>query len=201
MMSSKRAHPQSDLSDQDRNEAIDRLYDVALDPERYETLLDVWESAVSPLRAQADFTAPRLLDDPMIAGHFQRAGEFLDRVDLSQPTDELQNILAPFGKVSAFVLDDGLAVKAVNTAATERLSLNQNSKLTDLAVNVDDIKAIGRTVRSLLASTAQDTAVLRVRSLEKRAFCGTEIATMPSCGGSAVSFSRVKRSWLAARVQ
>ncbi|MFT5799538.1 MAG: DNA-binding CsgD family transcriptional regulator/pimeloyl-ACP methyl ester carboxylesterase [Candidatus Azotimanducaceae bacterium] len=183
MMSSKREYPKGDMSDQDRNEAIDRLYDVALDPERYETLLDVWESAVSPLRAKADFTAPRLLDDPMIAGHFQRAGEFLDRVDLTQPTDEMQDILAPFGKVSAFVLDDKLVVKAVNSAATERLSLNQNSKLADLAVNVEDIKAIGGTVRSLLANTAQDTAVLRVRSLEKGHFVVLRLQRCQAAGG------------------
>ena len=69
--------------------------DVALDPERYETLLDVWESAVGPLRAQADFSAPRLLDDPMMASHFHRAGEFLDRVDLSKQTDDIQSILLP----------------------------------------------------------------------------------------------------------
>ena len=47
-MKSNQQQHESDLSDQDRNEAIDRLYDVALDPERYETLLDVWESAVGP---------------------------------------------------------------------------------------------------------------------------------------------------------
>ncbi len=69
-MNPKRALPKGDMSGQDRSQAIDRLYDVALDPESYETLLDVWESAVSPLRAQVDFVAPHLLDDPMIAGHF-----------------------------------------------------------------------------------------------------------------------------------
>jgi len=153
-MVSKRAQPHSDMSDQDRNEAIDRLYDVALDPERYETLLDVWESAVSPLRAEADFSAPRLLDDPMIAGHFERAGAFLDRVDLSGTSNELEDILAPFGKVSAFILDTKLTVAAVNAAATERLMLTQASTLADLAVNADDIDAIQRTVRSLLGCSA-----------------------------------------------
>ncbi len=172
-MDTKRTQPQDeavDLSDQERNEAIDRLYDVALDPERYETLLDVWESAVRPLRAHADFSAPRLLDDPMIAGHFYRAGEFLDRVDLSTQADEVHSILAPFGKVSAFVLDSSLAVKAANSAASERLALDESSKLSDLAVNADDIEAIGKTVRSLLTGSEQDTAVLRVRSLEKGHF-------------------------------
>ena len=36
-MVQKETKPRGMMSDQDRNEAIDRLYDVALDPERYET--------------------------------------------------------------------------------------------------------------------------------------------------------------------
>ena len=183
-MKSNQQQHESDLSDQDRNEAIDRLYDVALDPERYETLLDVWESAVGPLRAQADFSALRLLDDPMMASHFHRAGEFLDRVDLSKQTDDIQSILLPFGKVSAFVLDGGLGVKAVNTAATERLSLTASSKLADLAVHSEDLDAIGKTVRSLLAGELQDTAVLRVRALSRGHFVVLRLQRCQTAGGA-----------------
>ena len=183
-MDSKRAHSLVDMSAQDRNEAIDRLYDVALDPERYETLLDVWESAVSPLRANANFSAPRLLDDPMIAGHFHRAGEFLDRVDMTRQPDEVQSILAPFGKVSAFVLDNALTVLAANSAAIERLSLSRNAKLSDLAVHVEDIEAIGRAARSLLAGAALDTAVLRVRSLAKGHFVVLRLQRCQAAGGA-----------------
>lgn len=169
-MKTPRARSDVDLTDQIRNEAIDRLYDVALDPERYEALLDVWESAVSPLRANADFSAPRLLDDPIISGHFQRAATFLDRVDLTEPSDDIQGILAPFGKVSAFVLDDQLIVRAANTAAVERLQLSQDAKLAQLAVHAEDIEAIGKTARSLLSGSNTDSAVLRVRSVEKQHF-------------------------------
>ena len=183
-MNPKCPSPPIDMSDQDRNETVDRLYDVALDPERYETLLDVWESAVGPLRAQADFSSPRLLDDPMIAGHFSRAGEFLDRIDLTQHVDELKTILAPFGKVSAFVMDDGLTIRAVNSAATERLSLNQNSKLADLAVHAEDIEAIGRTARLLLAGTEQDTSVLRVRSVKEGHFVVLRLQRCQTSGGA-----------------
>src|SRR6056297_2656073 len=42
------------LSDADRAETIDRLYDVALDPARFEALLDHWESTVAPLRAHVE---------------------------------------------------------------------------------------------------------------------------------------------------
>lgn len=183
-MDPDRAKDDPELSDQDRNEAIDRLYDVALDPERYEALLDVWESAVRPLRAKADFTAPRLLDDPMIAGHFQRASAFLDRVDMTQPADDMQSILAPFGKVSAFVLDGGLSVKAVNSAAAARLSLERDAKLAALAVHPEDIEAIGRAVRALLAGAAQNTAVLRVRALQQAQFVVLRLQRCQTAGGA-----------------
>ena len=169
-MDPSRAQNETDLSEADRNEAIDRLYDVALDPERFETLLDVWESAVRPLRAQANFAAPRLLDDPIIAGHFKRASEFIDRVDLSQAPNDMDTILAPFGQVSAFVLDATLTVKAVNSAGTERLLLNKGSKLSELAVHPDDLDAIGRAVTTLMHGKAHDTTVLRVRALQQAHF-------------------------------
>ena len=57
MTSTRRMTDQIDvvtLSDADRAAAIDRLYDVALDPARYEALLDHWESAIGPLRAHVD---------------------------------------------------------------------------------------------------------------------------------------------------
>ena len=172
------------MSDQDRNEAIDRLYDVALEPERYETLLDVWESAVSPLRAEADFSAPRLLDDPQIAGHFERASTFLDRVEMTTPTDELENILAPFGKVSAFVLDEQLIVKVANAAAAERLSLTKGAGLAQLAVNAEDIDSIRKTVLSLLAGTLKDTAILRVRATEKDHFVVLRLQLSQAASGT-----------------
>ncbi len=169
-MNAERDASQGDMSEQDRNQAIDKLYDVALDPERYESLLDVWETALKPLRAQVDFNAPRLLDDPMITGHFERASEFLDRVDLSGPDNDLQNILAPFGNVSAFILDGSLKVQALNSAASERLSLEQNSALSDLAVHPEDIASIGETALSLLRSPEQKTTVLRTRAWQKGSF-------------------------------
>lgn len=152
------------LSDTDREAAIDRLYDVALDPARYEALLDHWESAIKPLRASADFQAPRLLDDPLIAGHFERASTFLDRVDTTGKTDEIEAILAPFDRVAAFVMDGSQAIRATNEAARTLMGLKENSTLEDLPINSEDIDAVRRTLRSVLRDEKQTTAILRVRS-------------------------------------
>lgn len=152
------------LSDKDRAEAIGCLYDVALDPARYEALLDHWESAISPLRARADFAAPRLLDDPQIASHFRRAGEFLDRIALSEDPDEIDAILAPFDRVAALVFDREHCIRAANEAARTRLNLPAKARLGDLPINADDIEAVAATVRLLIHDSDKDSAVLRVRS-------------------------------------
>ena len=63
-------------------EIIDHIYDVALDPARYEQLLDVWEKRIGPLRdqsAKAD-SSDHLAVDADIVQHASRASEFLGRM-------------------------------------------------------------------------------------------------------------------------
>lgn len=152
------------LSAGDRDAAIDRLYDVALDPGRYEALLDHWESALEPLRAQADFHAPRLLDDPLIEGHFERASAFLDRVEAAAQPDEIEQILTPFDRIPAFMLDTTETVCAANEAARTLMDISIGTRLNALPIHEDDIDAVRRTLRSVLSASKEDTAILRVRS-------------------------------------
>src|SRR6056297_769453 len=158
------------LSDTDRNATIDRLYDVALDPSRYEALLDHWESAIGPLRAQADFQSPQFLDDPLIEGHFERASTFLDRVDTGDETKEIEAILAPFDRVAAFVLDRSQQICAANATAKTLMGLHTGKALRDLPINPEDIEAVRRTLRGLFSDGPEDSAILRVRSVQKGNF-------------------------------
>src|SRR6056297_3471161 len=154
------------LSDADRAETIDRLYDVALDPGRFEALLDHWESAVAPLRAHVDLSAPRLLDDPQIAAHFRRATEFLDRTvidDSPGGADGLDAMLAPFDRVAALVLDRGGAVRAANPAARQVLGIGPHSTLGDLPLHDDDRPALAAALSMLFHDRGKDTAMLRLR--------------------------------------
>jgi len=158
------------LSDTDRNATIDRLYDVALDPSRYEALLDHWESAIGPLRAQADFQSPQFLDDPLIQGHFERASTFLDRVDTGDETKEIEAILAPFDRVAAFVLDGSQHIRAANATAKTLMGLHTGTALRDLPINPEDIEAVRSTLRGLFSNGPEDSAILRVRSRQKAHF-------------------------------
>src|SRR6056297_183000 len=154
------------LSEAARAETLDRLYDVALDPERFEALLDHWESAVAPLRAHVDLSAPRLLDDPRIAAHFRRAAAFLDRAAIGGPDgaqDGLDAILAPFERVAALVLDRGGAVRAANPAARQVLGIGPHSTLGDLPLHDDDRPALAAALSLLFTDRGKDTAMLRLR--------------------------------------
>lgn len=162
--------PGKTLSAGDRDATIDRLYDVALDPVRYEALLDHWESAIGPLRAKTDFQTPRLLHDPLIEGHFERASAFLDRIGTQARTNELDEILAPFERVPAFMLDAGQNVRAANAAAIASMGARIGTHLRDLPFNEDDIDAVWHTLRAILSDSREDNAILRVRGREQGRF-------------------------------
>ena len=157
------------LSEEDRAATIDRLYDVALDPARYEGLLDHWESTVGPLRARVDLAAPRLLDDPRIAAHFRRATEFLDRVEITAPTlgteaQDLETILAPFDRVPAALLDRNNDIRAANAAARLVMQLPVHASLDDFPIHAADRGAFADALSLLFEDRTKDSAVLRVRS-------------------------------------
>lgn len=69
-------------------EIIDHIYDVALDPKRYEQLLDVWESRIGPLRGKNDAAGSDILaGEPDLVMHARRAAEFLGRMrDDAEPS-------------------------------------------------------------------------------------------------------------------
>src|SRR6056297_3439182 len=157
------------LSEEDRAATIDRLYDVALDPARYEGLLDHWESTVGPLRARVDLAAPRLLDDPRIAAHFRRATEFLDRVEITAPTlgteaQDLETILAPFDRVYAALRDWPKGLRATRAAARSVTPLPVHAALDDFPIHAADRGAVADALSLLFEDRTKDSAVLRVRS-------------------------------------
>lgn len=159
--------PQPRFSDHHRDTVIERVYDVALDPERYEALLDYWEGAVGPLREQAQSDRP-LLDDPLVIDHFRRASEFLDRASAASPETHFANMLSQYQHVAAFVFDKALSVTAATPGAMACLSLYQGAALSTAAINPEDVDAVMTCARRLLRDPAPNAnAVLRVRSRER----------------------------------
>ncbi|KPA20748.1 Alpha/beta hydrolase family protein [Shimia sp. SK013] len=158
------------LPEQTWDAAIERLYDVALDPTRYEALLDLWEDAMGPLRSEADFAAPHLMDNQVITSHFQRASRFLDLVESSGAHDELDQILRPFNRVPAFLVDGTLRVRAANTAARGTFGIVEQASLSQLNVMDAEASVLCNAVAGLLSGKGEPTAILRIPAQEERKF-------------------------------
>lgn len=172
------------FSTKDRDQTIDRLYDVALDPERYEALLDAWEAAIGPLRASAELHAPNVLTDPMLDAHFERAEEVLDRMrDMPAPAagpdtadaggappPNLAACLAPFGKLAGFVLDTRGRILALNPAAQDRFGLSLGDGLDQLPIQPEDRPALTAEVARLHRATQDTSGLMRVRNADMTRF-------------------------------
>ena len=76
-----------------RSEIIDRLYDVAVDPDRFEDLVDSWERCIGPFRRIHAKGHVVQFYDPELEAHFDRATILLDRLP-QDSTDTAHEILS-----------------------------------------------------------------------------------------------------------
>ncbi len=142
---------------------IDRLYEVAVDPLRYEELLDQWESLISPIRRNAN-GAP--IEDRLGSGigrHFQRAGIFLDQLEYREGDMEKQDLLSPFGKSAAFMIGRDMKFIDVNDAAHSALGISKGAALADLPLDCEDLEALREKLGRMLVSNCDDVAIFRAR--------------------------------------
>ncbi|KNG92522.1 helix-turn-helix domain-containing protein [Pseudaestuariivita atlantica] len=159
---------QRDGGDADIDDLIGRVYDVALDPSRYEDLLDKWESTVAPLRQAQDATL--LLDEPGIVGHFERADAVLEGMGAKRSTDEIALLLQQFDTVAAVVISERLDVAGLNEAAAHLLGTGQGARLTSFPLEAEDRAALARQIARMLGDASSEPSVFRVRREEEGQF-------------------------------
>ncbi|MGR3504058.1 helix-turn-helix transcriptional regulator [Pseudaestuariivita sp.] len=149
---------------EDWDDLIGRVYDVALDPARYEDLLDTWESTVGPLRSDANRTI--LLEEPSLIGHFERADAVLDGMGARAGQDEVTGILAQFETVAAVVISDRLGVLGLNPGARHLLGAEVGTPVSAFAIEPQDRAALARHVAKMLHMAESAPSVFRVRAAE-----------------------------------
>ncbi len=152
----RRAPEQSDL-------VIDRLYEVAIDPLRYEELLDQWESLISPIRKDANGAPIEDRLDKSLGRHFQRAGIFLDQLDHKEGRTGEQDLLMPFEKSAAFMIGREMRFIDTNDAAQATLGIRKGASLSDLPVNAEDLEALREKLGLMLMKNSDETAIFRAR--------------------------------------
>jgi DNA-binding CsgD family transcriptional regulator/pimeloyl-ACP methyl ester carboxylesterase len=145
------------------DDLIDHLYEVAVDPLRYEALLDRWEAMISPQRVAANSVA-QPLGLKQFEGHFQRADQVLTRV-LNDPTvTGAEAMLARIDRAAAFVVDRAMTVTGVNTAAASVLGVTRGARVTDIALGDGEAGYLAAQIARMFGANSGDTAVVRSRA-------------------------------------
>ncbi|MEM1235299.1 MAG: helix-turn-helix transcriptional regulator [Pseudomonadota bacterium] len=155
-------------SEADWDDIIGRIYDVALDPSRYETLLDKWEMTMGPMRA-GGLEAPAI-DDAYILGHFHRAAEVLERTDAAVAPSEIDTLMAQFESMAALIINRDLTVLELNEAAAKVLRSAKGAPLSRIALDDMDRAALARQCARMIASDGLDASVFRVRAADEGHF-------------------------------
>jgi len=144
------------------DDLIGRVYDVALNPERYIELRDTWEKHFISDRTRS--AANMQLINPDIFSHFERAIDVLDKLDSIKPQNPTQELLAQFENVSAFILTGQQKVMAANTAARQNLGIDSGCSIKALPIFEEDRAELSRQVARMIRSGAAPVSIFRVRS-------------------------------------
>ncbi len=162
-MSGKSDKLNSKTSPEVRNEVIDRLYEVAMDPTRYEEFLDHWENMIRPLRKGANGALVDADLDAEYYSHFMRADKFLERLD-DHPTQasHLPNV----DKAATFLVGRNFRFVDMNKAAETVLGIHKDNKLSDLPIEASDLQALERLTAKMLMGNSDKSTLFRAHLVD-----------------------------------
>ena len=170
-------------------EIIDRIYDVAIDPERYEAMLDVWERRLSVLRREAEAGEQGYIaNDAAMQAHVDRAGIFLQRLYETKDTAEESPIEKDVK--AAFLVGSGLSIDQANRAAADLLGVRSGDKLDRLTLVPEDIAALRSALRRTMAVEDTGSLLLRFVSVASHRPIVFHLARQATAGGSATVLVR-----------
>ena len=146
------------------DDVIDRLYEVAVDPSRYEALLDHWEAMIAPQRGALGTDAAPILGLDHLTGHVERADQVLDRIVATETPQGPQAVLKQIDRSAAFAVNRSTTVIAANAGAARLLNISDGAKLSDMNLVDGDVEQLAHHVGRLLSSNRDETIVLRGRT-------------------------------------
>jgi pimeloyl-ACP methyl ester carboxylesterase/DNA-binding CsgD family transcriptional regulator len=176
---------------QQKAELIDHIYDVALDPARYEELLDIWEKRVGPLRHLLDHGLPEdgLSSDPDLVLHARRASEFLGRM---RDTDKAQwQVKLATEVAAAFCASASGKIMDTNSAAADLLGIKPGDDMRQLRLSVDEREELSDAIRA--AGRGGRASLLRFAALGGERIVVFHVAPMASSEGGTMAFVRTSQ--------
>ncbi len=174
---------------QQKAEIIDHIYDVALDPARYEQLLDVWEKRIGPLRhLSGDGAQVSLLaSDPDIVQHASRASEFLSR--LREPDEPSWHIKLATEVAAAFCASPAGMILEANHAAEHLFGLEVGKDIHSLKLKLDESNQLAEAVKLVTGKNGR-SSLLRFGAGENDRAVVFHIAPVHDASGQALAFVR-----------
>ena len=146
---------------------VDLVYDVALDPEQFEQLMDYWHNVIEPLRPDDAAGVAPILDDPLIAKHFRRASQILDHSTTTDQREPLHDTMAGLEKFIALGIDSTGRIVAANATAQRAWSLSPDQHISALPIHSHDLEALCDHQARVHSRAASDETLFRVRSVKQ----------------------------------
>jgi pimeloyl-ACP methyl ester carboxylesterase/DNA-binding CsgD family transcriptional regulator len=146
------------------DEVIDRLYEVAVDPTRYEALLDRWEAMMSPQRRAANDPAATAMGLKQFESHILRADRVLDRVLNTPGVSGPEAMLAQVDRAAAFTIDRNLRISGVNTAAASALGVTKGASVSGIALAEGEPDMLAARIARLINGNSDESVLIRSRS-------------------------------------
>jgi len=149
-----------------REEIVDRLYDLALEPVTLDDFIEFWIEEDLEARF-ADFAGAEDGGfDAAYGAHLDRAQAFLQRSDLdhSDPTQHLR----AYDNLAAFIVGRSLQVEACNPGALTGFGIYKGDALEQLRLPADLRSALVDAVRSVFHHPNQSEKLLKAENAEKR---------------------------------
>ena len=170
-------------------EIIDHIYDVALDPSRYEQLLDVWEKRIGPLRdqsAKAD-SSDHLAVDPEIVHHASRASEFLNR--LREPEEPSWHAKLATEVAAAFCCNASGRILEANHAAVALIGIAIGDNIQALRLTMEETAQLGEAI-ALSTGKSGRSSLLRFGAADADRAVVFHIAQVHDVSGQPLAFVR-----------
>jgi pimeloyl-ACP methyl ester carboxylesterase/DNA-binding CsgD family transcriptional regulator len=167
---------------QKKTDIIDHIYDVALDPIRYEQLLDVWESRMAPLRGKETEIEQDVL------AHASRASEFLDRLKHPNEEESLHSRLAT-EIAAAFCVGQTGRIIEFNPAAKDLFGMESGENINVLLLDRGEKDKLAE---AILAATGKSkkASLLRFSATDSERAVIFHIAPISAPNGETVALVR-----------
>lgn len=149
------------------DELLDHIYDIALEPDRFEQLVDRWAGRLGRGRASWNLEA---FADPALGGHLARAERVLSEiVEAATDSRDRARDWVEGLRSAAVVVDRGGTVVAANDAARSGLGLRAGSHLREMPVAVSDRDELAALAGRLAVASSVGHRLLRLQMAKDKA--------------------------------